>query len=84
MPIDFGPSAPVLSIRVKPEAEALARNAVAGANLTVRHQIHFARGKNTDTVERAAVPNHLEEARVVARGRQNPGAAGEFFFGPST
>src|SRR5262249_56009907 len=36
-----------------------------------------ARGENAEAVERAAIANHLEEACVVARGRQQPGAARE-------
>ncbi len=33
--------------------------------------------ENANAVERAAIANHLEKARVVVRGGSEPGAAGE-------
>src|SRR5262245_35475484 len=46
-------------------------------DLIGRHQLHGARGEDANAVERAAVANHLQEPRVVARRRQETRAAGE-------
>ena len=58
------------------EAEAEPRWRVQRAYLIRGHERDRARREDAGAVERAAVANHLEKTRVVARGRQQACAPG--------
>ena len=76
------PSAPIAVHGLEPEAESEPGGRVERPDLVRRHQRDGARRENTHAVERAAVADHLEKARVVAGGREQPGAAGEALARP--
>ncbi len=61
----------------EPEAVAEPRRRMQRAGLVRRHQLDGARREDADAVERALVPDHLQEAGVVAGRGQQAGAAGE-------
>lgn len=62
--------APNALMNIEPEAEPVARAPLRKerVRLIARHQHHGVRRQNSHTVELASVGDHLQEARVVARG----------------
>ena len=71
------PARAVAIDRLEAKAESEPGRRVQRADLVRRHQRDGSRREDADAIERAAVANHLEEARVVARGREQARAAGE-------
>src|SRR5207248_10127804 len=63
----------------KPEiagsAEQAARRQIR--RVTARHQLHSLRAEQPDSIELAAVQQHLGKSRVVVSRRSQPGAAGK-------
>src|SRR4051794_20088554 len=66
---------PIGGFEAEPVAHAVRR--MQRADLVGRHQRHRPPRENAHAVERATAADHLEETRVVLRGRQQTRAAGE-------